>query len=269
MNNKDEKKMPKIEFSISGFFKRFDPLGLKHKVVDVKMKQPSVLTPLKNIEEVKPAEAKVIDTSQLPGHAIVALTRVSEPRKPERVSANPDMEWVFLPLSSKGYLLPPNPTGDSITHINVNIRSETELGRMLSHFYYSPFEHPMYGKFSCIEAFWQWIKSKERPEAIRTMSAANAKKEGHHLDKRKVPMFYEVIADANYLRIVQNVEIYEALVQSELPFDTYYRNPAGMPTRPQDCVKMIKQFEQCREWLKTGVERPALDYDFILHNDAP
>lgn len=254
-----------------GFFKGFNFFGLNPtQVVDVKMKQQPVLTPPKKLEEVnKPPVEKVIDTSQLPGHAIVALTRVSEPRKPERVNANPDMEWVHLPLSSKGYLLPPNPTGDSITHINVNIRSETELGRMLSHFYYSPFEHPMYGKFSCIEAFWQWIKSKERPEAIRTMSAANAKKEGHHLDKRKVPMFYEVIADANFLRIEQNIEIYERLVQSTLPFDTYYRTTGGMPTRPQDAVKMIKQFEQIRELMQKGLPRPELDYDYILHNDAP
>lgn len=205
---------------------------------------------------------------EIPNNARTNMNRVSERRVPERIDVNPDMEWVKLPLSSGGWMLPPNPYGDGVDHINVNIEAKTELGRMLSHFYYSPFVHPMYGNFTSIESFWQWIKSVERPESIRTMSAASAKKEGRGLLKRKVPQFYEVIADANYLRIVQNPEIYEALMLSELPFDTHYRNTGGLAKRPQDAVKMIKQFEQIRYWLKNNIQPPELDYERILYTDA-
>lgn len=264
MSDEKKKKTQKNELPISGLFmgfKGFNVFNLLQRPTETKLKEPA--------RAIAKPDAEKKPEAELPGHAIVAMTRVSEPRKPERLNANPDMEWVRLPLSSRGYLLPANPKLDGVEHINVNIRAETRIGQMLSHFWYSPFVHPMYGKFANMEAFWQWLKSKERPEAIRTMSAANAKKEGQHLDKRKVPMFYEAIADANYLRVEQNLDIYEALMKSDLPFDTYYLNPQGLPTRPQDSVKMIKQFEQIREWFKNGEERPVLDYEYILYNDAP
>lgn len=247
------------------FFKNIGLLNFgQQPKIEITAKKPEAPQPTANT-----GKEVVIDLPrELPSHAVVSALRVSEPRTPERLNANPDMQFVKLPLSKGGYLLPPNPTRDGIDHINVNIDAETEIGKMLSHFFYSPFIHPMYGRFANLEAFWQWIKSVERPEVIRTMSAPNAKKEGRHLEKRKVPQFYEVIADANYLRITQNHTIYEALMNSTLPFDTYYLNASGMATRPQDSVKMIKQFEQIRHWLRHDIAPPELDYKHILYSNA-
>jgi hypothetical protein len=48
------------------------------------------------------------------------------------------------------------PEEDGVTHINIYSKGKTELGRWLTNFSYSPFNHPEYGKFLSMEGFWYW-----------------------------------------------------------------------------------------------------------------
>ena len=46
------------------------------------------------------------------------------------------------------------PLNDGVDHINIYSRGKTQLGRMLSNFYLSPFNHPVYGGFNTVEGFY-------------------------------------------------------------------------------------------------------------------
>lgn len=52
-----------------------------------------------------------------------------------------------------------NPDEDGVTHINIYSKGKTELGRWLTNFSYSPFNHPEYGKFLSMEGFWCWVST--------------------------------------------------------------------------------------------------------------
>lgn len=140
-----------------------------------------------------------------------------------------------------------NPDLDGITHINTYSKGKTELGRMLSNFYYAPFEHTEFGKFDSVEGFWYWYLTGQQHEVLRTLHGYKAKQEGKKYDRVDVDLevFYPKVLECIGLKVINNPEIYEALKLSTLPFVHYYCYGTCNP-------KVIKV--PC-EWMMEGINK--------------
>lgn len=145
---------------------------------------------------------------------------------------------------------------DGVDHINIWEHGETELGKVLAHNTVIPFNHHIFGNFSCIEAFWHYISSQEHDDRIRTMRGRALHTFSRKLSKLHVPNFCAIILDANWQKIKRYPEIQEALIESTLPIDCYYtqRKSAGIRIRVPYASWLIDGFEEIRKALKEGRE---------------
>lgn len=167
------------------------------------------------------------------------------------------------PLHAVDVLLPPilldengKAIDDGVKYINIYDFGEKELGRMLSPVTHMPFVHPAYGSFQNLQGFWEWIKSEERPDAIRYVSGKQAVHIGRGLTKIYLPNFEELIMQANFCRIDQNEKLRKEFLLSSLPFEMFYiRNPDSpqrLPVRPSNREIIVNATTKVRELMWHG-----------------
>jgi len=170
-------------------------------------------------------------------------------------------------IRASDYILPPivldehgNDPNDGIKYINIYAHGAEELGRLLAPITHMPFTHPDYGNFQNLQGFWEWLKSKERPDALRYVTGRQAIEIGRGLTKDYVERFHDIILEANFCRIDQNQQLHEAFLKSELPFEMYYlKNPHShnpLPIRPSTRELMVNSFTELRDMMKAG-HRPS------------
>jgi hypothetical protein len=151
-----------------------------------------------------------------------------------------------------------DPEKDGQTHINVSTNGKTELGRKLAHFAVTKFVHPIYGPFKSMEGFWHFIKCEDMDDNFRVLTASRAK--AYAKTKKMVwrEHFVDVINEANFHKIVQNEDIKQAMIESDLPFAYYYMfGPEQLQIFPQQATWLCAGFNQIRELLKNGEIMPA------------
>ena len=143
--------------------------------------------------------------------------------KPTKLTAT-DIILPQIVLNDKG-----EDEKDGKDYINIYDKGSDELGRMLSPIAHMPFIHPAYGGFQNLQAFWEWIKSEERPDAIRYVSGKQAIEIGRGLKKIYLENFQQLIVQANFCRIDQNEKLRKLFLLSSLPFEMYFiRNPGTL-----------------------------------------
>jgi hypothetical protein len=146
-----------------------------------------------------------------------------------------------------------NPEEDGVTHINVYSKGQTQIGRMLSNFYHSPFKLAEDGEFKCLEGYWYWLQIQDIPgrDILRELAGWECKKFGRKLrdsfpSPRLDPMeFRKKIAIAIASKVEQNPRIIAELKRSTLPFVHYY-NYAGRVVVPEDNEWIMLILEWCR-----------------------
>ena len=114
------------------------------------------------------------------------------------------------------------PLLDGVDHINIYSKSHSNLGKMLSHFYDSSFEHPKFGKFRSVEAFWFYVGTGMKHEFLRDMWGYNAKVAGTALEKVNDDNFLTYVEEANECKIRQNPSILKEFMENTKPFLHYY-----------------------------------------------
>lgn len=147
---------------------------------------------------------------------------------------------------------------DSVDHINVYSKGETELGRRASHFAYSPFVHPEFGAFDSMEGYWYYIKKLKdddpQAEKLRTLSGFAAKEHGRTIASKHVPNFKELIISGNWHKFNQNPALKQLMVESTLPFDHYYVMGGGtVAVKPTGYEWLMDGLENIRKRLKLQV----------------
>jgi len=127
-------------------------------------------------------------------------------------------------MIERDYLLVPET--DGITHINIYSKGKTLLGRMLSNFYYFPFETKD-GKFCSVEGLWHWlgIEPCKDKEILRVLYGYKAKEIGMKLKKMYKRVFDEnfeqKILKAIEYKIYHNLDMFTDKLKY-LPFEYYY-----------------------------------------------
>lgn len=172
-----------------------------------------------------------------------------------------------LRIKPRSGLLDPAPTPmlwteDGVDHINIWEEGATDLGQVMSHS--SPIElnHSLFGRFSNMQAFWNYIQSVERDDRIRALTGRNLRQFSQKLTPAKVVNFRAIIMDSNYQRAKQYPLIVKELVESSLPFDCYYlHRTSKVRIRPNFFLWLNRGWEEIRKALKEDREP---DFSFLL-----
>lgn len=152
---------------------------------------------------------------------------------------------------------------DGITHINIDKKGRTELGRQLTHMSRSSFSHPEFGPFQSIEGFIGFIRSGAKDDQFHYVHGMNARFRAKNQDSDFILGFREIVMEANYLKITQNEFLLQLFRQSELPFDHYYLLDSGRPVKPRNAEWIIPGFEELRRLIREGKPHPKVDYSGI------
>ncbi len=159
-------------------------------------------------------------------------------------------------ISGRGF----NACEDGSTHINIYTKGNTELGRSLSHFAYTPFTHPYFGPFNCMEGFWYFMRNGRTDDSLRYLTGMRVKLQGRSVRSQWYPDFKQDILAANYCKVMQHEKIKKTLIESTLPFDHYYifsaRNAkaSDILINPRDSDWLVKGWEELREAVKNEVQ---------------
>lgn len=158
-------------------------------------------------------------------------------------------------VSRRGF----GPTMDGKDHINIHPRAFTQLGRQLSFYRYMPFVHPVYGPFNSLEGFSHYLRTGCVNDDLRYTSGFKAKQLGmtYGAAKKMSNSEYRLeLAYACYEKIRQNPKLLEAVIASELPFDSYYlfsgATGNAIVVEAKDVDWMVDTFTEIRTCLKAG-----------------
>lgn len=116
----------------------------------------------------------------------------------------------------------PNPSDDGTTHCNIWTKGRTSLGRKLSNLSRYGFLHEDHGWFECLEGYWYWLATGCRHEQFKQMHGFDAKSVGSKMERVEMPDFQERFKEGMRLRLEQNADIRNELLNSTLPFEHYY-----------------------------------------------
>lgn len=148
---------------------------------------------------------------------------------------------------------------DGVKYININGR--TELGKLLANFAFTPFVHPYFGPFNCMEGFWHYIRNKEKDDRFRNMDGSEAKKLASKLTMEYVKDFRAIIEVAMFYKVDQNPRLKELLLESTLPFVYYYRfGPGDLAINPRGHDWMVKMIANVRTMIQEGNCPLEIDY---------
>jgi len=150
--------------------------------------------------------------------------------------------------------MPYEPRFDGWDHINIYSKSPTKLGRAMSNFFHSNFDHPKYGRFASVEGFYYWLLTGETIEKLRELTGYKAKEYGEKFGAvRKIDKaFKESIKEAIGYKVIQNEYIQNLLLdeKNQLPFTHYYFYGSKFNPKIIDCSKrdhyMIEAWEEIR-----------------------
>ena len=115
------------------------------------------------------------------------------------------------------------PDNDGVTHINVYSKGRTELGRLLTNFARTPFQHPQYGHFESMEGYWYWVKTGKNKDQLRRFYGFYAKDIGRSIPAVHNPQFEHDIREGIRAKLECNLDLQTLLVSSgSLPLVHYY-----------------------------------------------
>lgn len=153
---------------------------------------------------------------------------------------------------------------DGKDHINISTTGETELGRMLSFGHHLPFVHPYFGPFNCMDGFWYYIRSEEKPDELRYQSAPKAKAIGSKLTQVRVDNFHNIIMAACRHKIDQHEHLKQLFIESHLPFEHYYlHGPGRVVVRPPIHQWLVTGMARLRAQMQSGNEPVEPDYSLL------
>ncbi len=140
-----------------------------------------------------------------------------------------------------------DPEKDGIDHINIYSKGKTRLGRKLTNFAFSPFEHPEDGKFNSIEGYWYWVSTED--DRLRKLSGFRAKKLGRELgapDYIEEDEFERKIKMAIKAKLDCCPALLEELKNTKIPLLHYY-NYGGKVVEPKKGKWVIEYLETFKE----------------------
>lgn len=155
-------------------------------------------------------------------------------------------------LIDESWIIPEN---DGIDHINLYSKSKSELGRLLTNFAHTPFNHHLFGEFCSIEGLWYWLLTDRKHDELRKVSGYAAKELGKAFLKEEklvqVPDdFMQNIKSGILAKVEQNEVVRSLLKENHLPLIHYYTygdpgNQAIRRPREYDWITTYLELVRC------------------------
>lgn len=121
------------------------------------------------------------------------------------------------------------PDKDGIDHINAYSKARTAVGRKLTNYAHTPFDHPIFGHFESMEGFWFWLASGRQYNKLRELHGYKANQLGRvclldiNYEEVVDSRFKKWIKEATEAKFRQNSELLQQLVETgDLPIVHYY-----------------------------------------------
>lgn len=121
---------------------------------------------------------------------------------------------------------------DGVSHINIEYRAATELGRILDFSHPTGFIHPTYGHFHSMEGFWTWLRSEDRDDRYRHETGVVLRMSRHNRNTVYIENIKDVMIGAMYEKIVQNEGLLKLFKENTLPYDMYFVHKPPTATGP-------------------------------------
>ena len=118
-----------------------------------------------------------------------------------------------------------DPSNDGINHINAYSKGQTELGRLLSNFANTPFDHDELGHFESMEGFWYYCSTGMIHDELKSLSGFDAKKFGRNLPVITNDKFKDLIVEGLECKLTQNEYLLDMCADNDLPYVHYYVHP--------------------------------------------
>lgn len=147
------------------------------------------------------------------------------------------------------------PERDGIDHINVYSKGRTELGRLLSNFADTPFQHPQFGWFRTVEGFWYWLKTGQKYNDLKSMHGFEAKMIGRKYPVVEIDNFNTKIKTAIRCKLIHHPKLLCMLLDNELPLAHYYVN--GSRVKQAGYEWILDYYLEVRQSCLTRGYRPA------------
>lgn len=168
---------------------------------------------------------------------------------------NKTLREQLRPLSRWISNLPASPNSwrkEGEDHINIDRLSQTNAGRILCMDSITAWEHPMLGRFTSLNNFWYFLKAKNRVDALRTAHPRDLrimveKTGGRHKD---IKNFMQIVLWGIYYRVKHIGAASRELLKTDLPFDSYRSNPAGIRSRNNTAHWLVEGYEEIRRAMK-------------------
>lgn len=143
-------------------------------------------------------------------------------------------------------------TKDGIDHINIYSKGQTELGRYLSNFAYSPIQ-TQDGEFNSIEGYWYWLYTHN--DKLRILYGFKVKSFGVKLGRTisvDEDAFQDKIKNACWIKIHSNEYYLYIFAHSNLPFTHYYVFNGFI--KDAGGKWMLNMWENYRSYIKNGYQ---------------
>lgn len=149
------------------------------------------------------------------------------------------------------------PLNDGVDHINVYSKAATHLGRMLTNFAKSRFEHSAVGSFASMEAYYYYVSTGKQHEELKQLYGYRAKVEGRKYVRVYCEDFDQVMLEGLECKVLQNPYLATKLMESDLPLVHYYVY-GGKAVFPTGNSWLVEGLTDIRDRLKNGVLRCPL-----------
>jgi hypothetical protein len=137
---------------------------------------------------------------------------------------------------------------DGSNHINIYSEARTELGRKLTNFAKTPFDHPTYGHFESMEGFWHWCSTGKKSDSYRDkygLAAKMAKRRGQGVVI--YDYFESDILSGLHCKLQQHPNIHQMLLDSTLPLTHYYAFSRTLVDGAKGNMFWLKELEAIRK----------------------
>lgn len=168
----------------------------------------------------------------------------------------------FKNQPKKGY----DPEKDGIEHINFSSIGKTDLGKLLDINARSRINHPQLGLFESLGGIWYYLCGDQN-DMFRSMYGRKCNIMGKKAKQNFVEGFRTIMAEATWIKVIQNTDLTNMILQSEAPFVSYFiQGEPGIAVLTSQHNWYAPVLEEIRRALK---QNQKITEDFVATEEAP
>jgi hypothetical protein len=159
-----------------------------------------------------------------------------------------------------------NPETDGVDHINFSSCGKTSLGKLLDINARSRIHHPQLGLFESLGGIWYYLCGDQN-DMFRSLFGRKCNLVGKKSKQNFVEGFRTIIAEASWIKVIQNPELIDMILKSDSPFVSYFiQGEPGIAVLTSQHQWYAPVLEEIRKALKKNQQ---ITQDFVATEEVP